>query len=206
MRRRSGNKSQDITNAAVKVFARDGFHGAKITRIAQEAGVATGSVYLYFRNKESILHHLFNEIWQRIRDQLAIVISRRDTTPREKVEEIIDRVVMLFSKNPDLALVFVNEQHHLVRKGSAEFMRYYEDFLKLGEDVVREGIRRGEFRPEIDPRVASNFVFGGLYQLLQRWAISQGEFPLITIRRGIRAIAVSGLMQESGTTETPRTP
>ncbi len=196
MRKRSGNKERDIANAAVKVFARDGFHGAKITRIAKEAGVATGSVYLYFHNKESILHHLFIEIWQRIRDQLAIVASRTETSPRDKVEEIIDRVFMLFSKNPDLALVFVNEQHHLVREGTADFMKYYEDFLKLGEEVVREGIRIGQFRPEIDPRVASNFVFGGLRQLLQRWAISKGDFPLITIRRAIKTIAISGLLKQ----------
>ena len=195
MRTRSGNKERDIANAAIKVFARDGFHGAKITKIAAEAGVATGSVYLYFHNKESILHHLFNEIWQRIRDQLLSVVSRSDTTPKDKLEDIFNRIFALFSKNPDLALVFVNEQHHLIREGTGEFMRYYEDFLKLGEEVVRDGIRLGQFRDDIEPRVFSNFVFGGIRQLLQLWAHSQKDFSLTAIRQAIKTVAVGGILK-----------
>lgn len=195
MRTKSGNKDRDIANAAIKVFARDGFHGARITRIAEEAGVATGSVYLYFKNKESILHHLFFEIWQRIRDQFMGVVSRADITPREKLEELVDRIFALFSRNPSLALVFVNEQHHLVREGTAEFMKYYEDFLKLTEDVIRDGVKKGQFRKDVDARVFSNFVFGGMRQLLQHWARSQKEFPLNSIRQGIRIIAIQGILK-----------
>ena len=197
MRYRIGNKERDIADAAVKVFARDGFHGAKITKIAKKAGVATGSVYLYFHNKESILHHLFNEIWQRIRDQLLGVVSRSDTTPKDKLEDIVDRIFALFSKNPALALVFVNEQHHLIREGTGEFMRYYEDFLKLGEEVVRDGVRLGQFRSDVDPRVFSNFVFGGMRQLLQLWALSQKDFPLNTIRQVIKTVTVGGILKEA---------
>jgi TetR/AcrR family transcriptional regulator, fatty acid metabolism regulator protein len=194
MRTKSGNKERAIAEAAVKVFARDGFHGAKISRIAKEANVATGSVYLYFRNKQSILQHLFIEIWQRIHDQLLAVVSRPDSSPREKLEDFIDRILALFSKSPNLALVFVNEQHHLVREGSGEFMQYYEDFLALGEEVVREGVRTGEFRNDIDPRIISNFVFGGLRQLLQQWARSPKDFRIGAIRQVIKTMTVNGLV------------
>jgi TetR/AcrR family fatty acid metabolism transcriptional regulator len=84
MRRKSGDKEKSIANAAIKVFARDGFHGAKITRIAEEAGVATGSVYLYFKNKESILKHLFSQLWQELHEAFDIAVHRTDLSAQGK--------------------------------------------------------------------------------------------------------------------------
>lgn len=198
MRRRSGDKQKSIANAAVKVFARDGFHGAKITRIAEEAGVATGSVYLYYRNKESILHHLFSELWQAMHDSFESLLERKDCSAQEKIELLIDNIFDLFSQNPPLALLFVNEQHHLLREGTGEFMHYYIDFLRMGEQVVRDGIRRGEFTTDIEPRSFTNFVFGGIRQLLHQWARAPRQFPLNTIRRNIKDITMHGLLAREG--------
>jgi len=197
MRSRTGNKEKSIADAAVSVFARDGFHGARIASIAKEAGVATGSVYLYFRNKESILHHLFHQIWQRIRDQLVLVVNKSDKTPKEKVEDIVDRLFALFSRDPALAQVFVNEHYLLLREGTGAFVKYYEDFLLMGEEVVRDGIRQGQFRADIDPRIYSNFVFGGIRQLLQFWARAPREYSFNSIRQRIKTIALNGLLPQS---------
>jgi TetR/AcrR family transcriptional regulator, fatty acid metabolism regulator protein len=194
MRTRSGDKERSIANAAVKVFARDGFHGAKISRIAREAGVATGSVYLYFRNKESILHHLFTELWRAMNGSFAGLLARHELTAREKVEELIDSIFGLFAPNPSLALLFVNEQPQLLREGSGEFMHYYIEFLRMGEQVVREGIRDGEFNPHIDPRYFTNFVFGGIRQILHQWARAQRQFPLNTVRNTVKDITLYGLL------------
>jgi TetR/AcrR family fatty acid metabolism transcriptional regulator len=197
MRRRSGDKERKILNAATKVFARDGFHGAKISRIASEAGVATGSVYLYFRNKESILHQLFARLWRQLHEEFEGVVHQPALEPREKVEQIIDRILDQFSKDPSLALLFVNEQHQLLRQGTGEFMQYYVDFLQLGERVVREGIARGDFRSEIDPRIFTNLVFGATRQLLHQWARAPRQFPLDTVRHEIKSVFLNGLLSPS---------
>ncbi|MFZ1729339.1 MAG: TetR/AcrR family transcriptional regulator [Bacteroidota bacterium] len=197
MRTRSGDKERSIANAAVKVFARDGFHGAKISRIAEEAGVATGSVYLYFKNKESILHHLFSRLWQAMHVAFQGLLKRDDLNSREKVEELIDNMFDLFAQNPPLALLFVNEQHHLLRQGTGDFMQYYVEFLRMGEQVVRDGIRKGEFTSSVDPRVFTNFVFGGIRQMLHQWARAPRQFPLISIRRDIKDITMFGLLPRS---------
>lgn len=194
MRRKSGDKEKSIANAAIKVFARDGFHGAKITRIAEEAGVATGSVYLYFKNKESILQHLFTQLWQELHVAFDEAVRREDLSARERIEEIIDRLFDQFSRNPSLALLFVNEQHQLLRQGTGEFMQYYVDFLQLGERVVQEGIRNREFRRDIDARIFTNLVFGAIRQLLHQWARAPRQFPLNTIRREIKAVFLTGLL------------
>ncbi len=193
MRRKTGDKERRIAEAAVKVFARDGFHGAKITHIAKEAGVATGSVYLYFHNKESILHHLFDRLWQELHTAFAEVY-RADLSARAKVEEIIDRLLDQFEKNPSLALLFVNEQHLLLRDGTGEFMQYYVDFLQLGERIVREGMRSGVFHPDTDARMFTNLVFGGVRQLLHQWARAPRQFPLQSVRSEIKRIILHGLL------------
>ncbi len=194
MRQKSGDKDKRIAAAAIRVFARDGFHGAKITRIAREAGVATGSVYLYFKNKESILHHLFDALWKELHAAFDEVAHRRDLTAHEKVEEIIDRIFDQFGRDPSLALLFVNEQHQLLRQESGRFMQYYVDFLQLGERVVREGMRSGEFRSDIDARMFTNLVFGAARQLLHQWARAPRQFPLPTVRRQIKSVFLHGLL------------
>ncbi len=198
MRTRSGDKEKSIANAAVKVFARDGFHGAKITRIAEEAGVATGSVYLYFKNKESILHHLFSKLWLAMHVSFEDLLKRDDLSAREKIEELFDSLFSLFAQNPPLALLFVNEQPYLLREGTGVFMQYYVEFLRMGEQVVRDGIKKGEFNPNVDPRSFTNFVFGGIRQLLHQWARAPRQFPMSAVLRDIKEVTMFGLLPRSG--------
>ncbi|MBR9975879.1 MAG: TetR/AcrR family transcriptional regulator [Bacteroidetes bacterium] len=194
MRRKSGDKERSIAEAAVKVFARDGYHGAKITDIAEVAGVATGSVYLYFHNKESILHHLFTQLWKGMNGALAELLARNDLGAREKVEELIDTIFGLFAPNPSLALLFVNEQPQLLREGSGEFMHYYIEFLRMGEQVVRQGIAAGEFDASVDARLFTNYVFGAIRQVLHQWARAPRQFPLAAVRKEVRHITLHGLL------------
>ncbi len=194
MRRKSGNKEQNIAKAAIKVFAKDGFHGAKISRIAKEAGVATGSVYLYFTNKDAILHYLFARLWKELHATFDETVRRPDLSAREKMEEIIDGLLDQFERDPSLALLFVNEQHLLLRQESGEFMQYYVDFLQLGERVVREGMRRGEFRNDVNARVFTNLVFGASRQLLHQWARAPRQFPIDTVREEIKDVFLRGLL------------
>ncbi|MCB2203529.1 TetR/AcrR family transcriptional regulator [bacterium] len=194
MRRKSGEKDKRIARAAIKVFAKDGFHGAKISRIAREAGVATGSVYLYFKNKDAILHHLFAQLWQELHAAFDELAHRSDLTARGKVEQIIDSMFDQFGQDASLALLFVNEQHQLLRQDSGEFMQYYVDFLQLGERVVREGMRQGEFRSDLDPRVFTNLVFGASRQLLHQWARAPRQFPISRVRDEIKTVFLRGIL------------
>jgi len=100
MRKREGNKEQAILDAAVKVFAQYGYHRAKISSVAEHADVATGSVYLYFENKESILLTIFDRLWTELTDGLRIIVKRSDIDPSQKLDLVIDKLFDLFIANP----------------------------------------------------------------------------------------------------------
>ena len=194
MRVREGNKEKDIIEASIKVFAKDGFHQAKISKIANAARVATGSVYLYFKNKESILNKIFEELWQRIYIEANTLSKREDISPLEKFETLLDVVFDLFISNPSLAVVFVSEEHHLMRNRKSNIPGFYEKFLDVGETIIKEGIQNGTFNSNINVKVFRNFTFGGVRHLLHQWAQFPEEFPLNTVRQNVKYILKKGIL------------
>jgi TetR/AcrR family transcriptional regulator, fatty acid metabolism regulator protein len=195
MRTRSGNKEQSILDAAVQVFAREGYYKAKIQTIAEEAGVATGSVYLYFHNKETILHRLFDNLWQELTRQFRAIVKQPGLNPIEKLDGMIDVLFDMFSHNPSLAIVFVNEQQQFTRTEREDvFTMYYEQFMDLGEEVVHEGMHAGIFNENIDIRVFRYFIFGGIRRLIHQWAQDPKNFQLNTIRQGIKYLVKQGIL------------
>ncbi|MDM7926081.1 MAG: TetR/AcrR family transcriptional regulator [bacterium] len=193
MRTREGNKKQDILDAAIQVFAESGYYNAKISRIAETAGVATGSVYLYFHNKEDILFTLFDRIWLELSEQLQVIVDRQDITPEQKLDGLIDMVFGVLTNNPSLAIVFVNEQSHLIQKGVGDFNVYYENFLDLGEKVLQEGMDNGEFSPDINLKIIRLFTFGGMHHLIQKWAQSPDSYPVEVMRQQVKSLIKKGI-------------
>ncbi len=195
MRTKEGNKDKDILEAAVKVFASNGYHKAKISKIAEVAGVATGSVYVYFDNKESILLKIFEQLWGKLFIELKIVAETQNLSPLERIDAMIDLVFDVFTENPSLAIVFVNEQNHLQQSNNSAFTNYYEKFLDLGEDVIKEGMKNGLFSPSIDLNVFRYYLLGGIRNLLQHWAQDPKEFPLNKIRQNVKLLTKHGIQK-----------
>ncbi len=194
MRRKEGKKEQAILDAAVRVFSERGYHNAKIATIADRAGVATGSVYLYYRNKEALLLAIFDHIWGRLATGLAAAIKRTDLTPVQKLETAIDLMFELFILNPALATVFVNEQNFLIRNKKGSVMKQYDHYLDLAEEVIREGVRKKFFDPSLDLKLIRHFITGGLRSLLQQWTVQPSAFPLNRIRQHVKTFVKSGVL------------
>jgi TetR/AcrR family transcriptional regulator, fatty acid metabolism regulator protein len=193
MRTKEGNKKQDILDAAIKIFAESGYYSAKISKIAEIAGIATGSVYLYFHNKQDILFTLFDRIWLQLSEQLQTIVDREDMTPEQKLDGMIDMVFEVLTNNPSLAVVFVNEQSHLIQEGVGDFTVYYENFLDLGERVLQEGMDRGVFAPDINMKTIRLFTFGGIHHLIQKWAQSPEIYPVNTIGNQVKRLIKNGI-------------
>lgn len=195
MRLREGNKEKDILDAAIKIFAEEGFHNAKISRIAEEAGIATGSVYIYFKNKDDILITIFKELWEKLYTELKGISINQSLSPIEKVDAMLDLVFDVFNKNPSLALVFVNEQQNFSRFNQEQIIDYYEKFLDEGERVVKEGIDKGVFNETFDLKIFRYYVFGAIRNLLHHWASDQKSFPLNKIRQNIKFLTMNGIKE-----------
>jgi TetR/AcrR family transcriptional regulator, fatty acid metabolism regulator protein len=196
MRVKEGAKEQAILDAAVKVFAQRGYHQAKISSIADKAKVATGSVYLYFRNKEEILVILFERLWISVLGRIVADGSSKNGTPEQNLMALVDMVFDAFQRNPDLATVFVNEQHRLLIQRKGQTIRAYDEFLELAMQIIKDGVRSKNFRGDVDLNFLRNFILGGLRSILRLWAQDPHAYPLENIRTNMKQLIMHGLAGE----------
>ena len=193
MRVKEGNKEIDIIEAAVKVFAKYGYHNSKISKIAETANVATGSVYVYYKNKEDILLKIFSDLWTKLYDELDLIVSNTSLSSIEKLDAMIDLIFDVFSEEPSLALVFVNEQNHLEQSNKKGFTNYYEKFLDRGEEIIKKGIDEGLISENIDLTIFRNFVFGAIRHLVHCWARDPKTFTINKTRMNVKLLIKHGI-------------
>jgi len=162
------DKRRLILDAAVRVFARQGFHTCRVADIADEAQVAYGLVYHYFSSKEEILDTLFRERWGLMLDAIA-EIERQPLSPRDKLGAVADFIIDSYRYDPDLMKVIIVEvtraantfgQTHL-----ADIRRAYRQLASIVERAQRDGL----FRPEIEPAFAALAFYGLVEQVLTGW-------------------------------------
>lgn len=191
MRTREGNKEKDILKSAIEVFAQTGYHDAKISRIAENAGVATGSIYLYFKNKEELLARIFETLWEKLYCELNAIQTRTDLNSIEKLEGLLDLIFDIFTDNPSLATVFANDYYRHTTKIADH---YFNVFLQAGEELIVEGINKKVFNPNINVLIFRHFVLGGVSNLLHQWADNPKDFPLNVIRQNLKFIVKRGIL------------
>ena len=165
-REKAPEKRQRILEAALKVFAERGFYNAKVSEVARAAGVADGTIYLYFQNKDDLLINLFEDrmewIIRRVQDELA----KTDGTVMARIRKMLHLHVGLASLDPELAEFITVELRQ-----SAKFIKEYDnpkfqEYLRILRDLIEEGQRVGEIRPGLDARVVVRAIFGALDELL----------------------------------------
>jgi TetR/AcrR family transcriptional regulator, fatty acid metabolism regulator protein len=191
----AADKRRVILDAAVRVFASQGFHTCRVADIADEAGVAYGLVYHYFSSKEEVLDTLFVDRWGVMVDAIAEADSEHDS-PREKLAAIAAFIVDSYRYDPELMKVIIVE----VTRAANTFGRTHLADIREAYDQIAAIVSRaradGIFREEVDPEFAALAFYGLIEQVLTRWIfaeepISDEEFeratPMIvdTICRGL---------------------
>lgn len=195
MRLKEGNKEKDIIEASIKVFAENGYHKAKISKIAEVANVAIGSVYVYYKNKEDLLYRIFENLWERLYNDYKKLSDNQFLNPSEKLDSMVDIFFDIFTENPALAAVYVNEQNQLMENGQFRFTEYYEKFLEEAKIIVQEGVTKNIFADNVDIDIFRFFVFGAIRNLLQQWAFDQKSFPLNKIRQNVKYLTKKGILK-----------
>ncbi len=207
MRFKTDDKRLRILDSAVKVFAHEGFFNAKVSQIASEAGVAPGTVYLYFKNKEDLLISIFEVKMQDINARFhAAVMEKEDG--RSRLECLVRMHLAGFQMQPDLAACFQVELRQ-----SGRFMREnvkgeLQRYLNLIGEIVEHGRRDGSFRSELPARLVTHLIFGTLDEVVSTWVMSGMEYNLVSltgpltdlftngIGRGVSAPALDGMVGE----------
>jgi TetR/AcrR family transcriptional regulator, fatty acid metabolism regulator protein len=196
-------KRERILSAAERVFARRGFFAARVSEIAKDAGVADGTIYLYFKSKDDLLISLFEARMKQVNGALREAIA--GTPPAEQLRAFIRAYLRLVHDEPGAAEVLTIELRQ-----SSKFMKEYEnpqfaDFLRLLGGVIAAGQERGELDPAVPSHVAARMIFGILDELSLAWVLARQpisapspgarpkKFDIVRAADWVVALVTSGL-------------
>ena len=161
------DKRRQILDAAVRVFARQGFHSTRVADIADEAGVAYGLVYHYFRSKDQVLNELFSERWSLL--LAAIEETDGERPPRERLAAVAGFIIDSYRHDPELMKVIIVEVTRAANSFGRTHLPEISNAYELIADIVAEGQAQGAFRDDIDPLFASMSFYGAIEQQLSGW-------------------------------------
>ena len=191
----SKTKRQLILRAATKVFARNGYFNSKVADIARAADVADGTVYLYFKSKEEILHSIFD---QNMADAISAghQLIRQARDPREQLRRIAQLHLERLGADRDLAVVFQVEL-----RGSTKFMEQFSaagfaEYLDLLRGIFQQGQRNGVFRKELNPKIAAKMLFGALDEMATNWIISKRHYKLAPMADLVMDVFLNGVKSQ----------
>lgn len=193
MRHKDNEKYSRIIAAATKVFARKGFYKAKVSDIAQEAGVADGTIYIYFNHKDDILISLFEEKMQEVLDNMEKQINS-ETDPFAKIEKFAFLHLRLIQDNKDMAEIIQVELRQ-----SDKFMKDYHNekftqYLDLIGTIIQEGKQKGLFREDVIPGIAKRAFFGALDEMSRFWVLSKRHrYDIQTAAKQISSYFIDGI-------------
>jgi len=198
VRKKEGDKNKDILDAAIAVFAREGFDKAQITAIAAEAGVGTGSVYLYFRSKDEILDGIFERFWKNLLVELQGLPT---APPRESLRAQLGLLFDCLAGDANLMRIYLRESHRHALRADAIGSRERQTCLDIGETTFQKGAEDGVFRSALPLGLARSFVFGGIRSALAWWldglATGLGVRPVENLeacREAALDLAISALL------------
>ena len=182
-----------IRGAAVRVFAKKGYHACRVSDIAEEAGVAYGLVYHYFGSKEAVLETIFRETWQAMLAAIGAVEELGEPAP-EQVRKVAAIVLRTWRDEPDLVRVLVREVTRSPQLQN-EIDEIALAFATL-ERIIERGKSEGSFRAELDSRVAALMLYGALEEILTGWVMGQlpdGDEDVRAAERAVAATFARGL-------------
>jgi TetR/AcrR family fatty acid metabolism transcriptional regulator len=190
------DKPQQIIEAAIRVFARNGYYNSRVSDIAREAGIASGTIYLYFRTKEEILVTLFRE------KMAAFVAHLRGEIAREadavtKIRRLVELHFTVLEQSPALAEVVqveLRQGHKFFRGASAhEVSAYFE----LIGSVLEEGVAAGRFRADVPVKVATKVLFGAMDQMATSWVLGKRGYRLVDAADAVATIFLKGVTRDA---------
>src|SRR6266498_5122824 len=188
----ASGKREAFLRAATRVFARNGYFNSKVADIARAANVADGTVYLYFKSKDEILHSIFDQNMAE-----AIAAGRRLISdlndPREKLRRIAKLHLERLGADRDLAVVFQVEL-----RGSTKFMEEFSaagfaEYLELIRLTFEQGQQAGVFRPELNAKVVAKILFGALDEMATNWILSKRRYKLAPMADQVLDIFLNGV-------------
>ena len=185
------DKYQKIMEAAIGVIAAEGFFNSTISKIAQAAGVADGTIYLYFKNKNDIMLHFFTHKSKQVFSTFQEEVAQADGA-RHKLENLIKAHLREFQKDRNMAIVFQAE---------ARQIRYFEVYIKdttkmyfdLVGEIVEQGQQEGIFRDNLDSGLVKRYILGAVDEVINTWLRSNEKYDLEEQATALVELFINGI-------------
>ena len=188
-------KYRRILDAAVEVIAEKGFANSRVSEIAARAGVADGTIYLYFKSKDQILMTALDDAFGRFLENARAEVAHM-TDVREKLRTVIRLHLETMTSNRALAVVLQTELRQSA-KFLAEFsQRQLHSYLKLLQDIIKAAQAQGVFRSTVSDRLAVSCLFGAVDDVVTAWVLSDREYDLLPMADGIYDLFLHGMRAE----------
>ncbi len=190
--KRDKPKYRQIIDAAVIVIAENGYHQAQVSKIAKQAGVADGTIYLYFKNKEDILISVFNEKMAVFIESLQDIIENGNTS-KDKLSRMIENHVNVLATDRYLATVTQLELRQSNKDLRLKINSVLREYLQLLDQILIEGMLSGEFNQTMDVRLARQMVFGTIDETITSWVMNEYRYDLIEQVPKVQALILNGI-------------
>jgi TetR/AcrR family fatty acid metabolism transcriptional regulator len=186
------HKYHQILEAAIKVFARQGFYQSTVAQIAKEAGVADGTIYLYFKNKDDILVQFFDYKTKQVFDSFRAEVARADSS-LEKLKYLIRRHLEEFQQNRETAVVYQVETHQNSRLAEPQIREMSQMYRDLISEIVEQGQQEGTIRKDLYVGLVKRFIIGAVDEVINTWLHSNGEYDLVSMADPLVELFIKGI-------------
>lgn len=190
--KRNKPKYKQIIDAAVIAIAENGYHQAQVSKIAKQAGVADGTIYLYFKNKEDILISVFQEKMGVFVENLQDIIKSGESSS-DKLCRMIENHFNVLSSDRHLATVTQLELRQSNKEIRIKINSILKEYLKLLDEILIEGMLSGEFNQSMDVRVARQMVFGAIDEITTSWVMNDYRYNLLEQAPKVQQLLLNGL-------------
>lgn len=189
--KKSKPKYMQIIDAAVIAIAENGYHQAQVSKIAKQAGVADGTIYLYFKNKEDILISLFEEKMGYFVEKIEEKIAGKESAA-EKLLMMIETHFQLLSDDHHMAIVTQLELRQSNKELRLRINDVLKGYLQVIDKIIIEGKETGEFSSDLDVRLARQMVFGTIDETVTSWVMNEERYDLNALASPVHRILING--------------
>ena len=190
--KRDRPKYKQIVDAAVIVIAENGYHQAQVSKIAKEAGVADGTIYLYFKNKEDILISVFREKMAIFVNNVEVIL-KQDIDTSEKLFRMIDSHFRILHEDRHLAIVTQLELRQSNKGLRLRINEVLKEYLMLLDAILKEGIVKGVLDEGLDIRLARQMVFGTIDETITSWVMNDQKYDLMKLSPEVHRLIMNAM-------------
>ncbi len=183
--------------AAVKLFARQGFHQSTVAQIAKEAGVADGTIYLYFKNKDDILVQIFSYRAKQVFDRFRAEVQKADNS-LDKLRNLIRRHLTEFQRDRDMAVVYQVETHQNSRLAESQIREMSQMYQELISEIVELGQQEDSIRKDLYVGLVKRFILGAVDEVINTWLHSEKDYDLVSMADPLVDLLVRGIGKPDG--------